>query len=212
VTEALFHPFLRDANCVTFGKPAVTGEIARCPYHFQTPRPFTGAQLAAMHKAATERVRIPDACRSVNIVGVASGGLAMSTIVASAIATRYTGVSCRLFSGFADRPEIVEGFGSNYCADFTLVVDNAIRSGQTARTILDGLRRYGCQPVTIFVLFDRCLLVDGVGEFERLARLLGVQVVGLLSVHDLVEATEETEQRVAMLEHVADCCSLRGSP
>jgi orotate phosphoribosyltransferase len=81
----------------------------------------------------------------------------------------------------------------------SILIDNAVTTGDTIAKVLTLARQFGHEPKTILRIFDReDVGEDGLSTVERIKSRLDVDVVSIFRLRDMIPCLDETERRAVL--------------
>jgi orotate phosphoribosyltransferase len=177
------------------------------PYVLRLPWPLSAAQLQIVGKRCREVVHRQTNDSRIHFIGVASRGIPMATAATLA----YPDASDVFLSHTGKNASVDHVARPTGC--FTVVVDNSVASGRTARAVVGALASIGIRPDLLVTFFDREELTEsGTDPIMETALQIGCPIQSLFSFRDLVQYEQRPEVRAILLDHASNfgTDSLRG--
>ncbi|MCR4278434.1 MAG: hypothetical protein NUV81_00830 [bacterium] len=81
----------------------------------------------------------------------------------------------------------------------TILIDNAVTTGKTVKTVLDMVRRFGYRPEIVVRIFDReDIGEDGLSTVERIWRDTGLDLVSIFRLRDILPSLSSMEREAVL--------------
>lgn len=164
------------------------------PYTVRLPQPPQKELFQTLAESAWSLDQLSK-LQKVDCIGIANSGITLAWAIHEHVTRLGKPTRCLIASPRASGQVLVSaesGFTS-------ILIDNAVTTGETAAKVLGTVRRFGYEPEVILRIFDReDVGEDGLNTAERIRMHLGLDLVSIFRLRDIIPCLDKLERQAVL--------------
>jgi orotate phosphoribosyltransferase len=165
------------------------------PYTVRLPQ-FSGKNLFRVLAESAWSIDRLARFQSVHCIGIANKGIALAEAI-YAYGLKL-GKSVKLSIVYPRKAELYFKHADKEDTA-SILIDNAVTTGETATKALNIVRQFGCHPKIIIRIFDReDVGEDGLSTAERIKAINGLDVISIFRLRDIIPCLNLVERQAVL--------------